>query len=100
MEKAYCVVCGLGQTASNVSKLWHDAGSPGAAREVFVAETVAKRANPLAPLTDAEIRALVAPADGRLVVRDPACRGLELRLVPLHRDYDAPAGGSGGTGTG
>src|SRR3954454_14254719 len=56
-------------------------GSPGAAREMPMAETVAKRANPLAPLADAEIRGLAPPAEGRLVVRDPACRGLELRLT-------------------
>ena len=55
-----------------------------------MAETVAKRVNPLAPLTDAEIRGLPAPAEGRLVVRDPACRGLELRLTaPSSRN---PAG--------
>src|SRR3954454_433330 len=65
-------------------------GSPGAAREMPVAETVAKRSNPLAPLTDAEIRTLAPPAEGRLVVRDPACRGLELRLTaPSSRN---PAG--------
>jgi hypothetical protein len=46
-----------------------------------MAETVARRANPLAPLTDAEIRALPQPVAGRLVLRDPACRGLELRLA-------------------
>jgi integrase len=46
-----------------------------------MAETVAQRANPQAPLTDAEIRKLAAPTSGRLVVRDPAIRGLELRLT-------------------
>ena len=55
-----------------------------------MAETVATRANPLAPLTDAEIRALPQPDAGRLVLRDPACRGLELRLAaPSSRN---PAG--------
>lgn len=55
-----------------------------------MAETVAKRANPLAPLTDPEIRALAPPAEGRLALRDPACRGLELRrAAPSSRN---PAG--------
>ena len=55
-----------------------------------MAETVAKRSNPQAPLADSEIRSLAAPAEGRLVVRDPACRGLELRVAaPSSR---SPAG--------
>jgi integrase len=47
-----------------------------------MAEVVARRSNPLAPLTDAEIRGLTLPGEGRLVLRDPAFRGLELRLTP------------------
>src|SRR3954447_25381594 len=55
-----------------------------------MAEVVAKRSNLSAALTDTEIRALAAPAEGRLVLRDPACRGLELRIAaPSSRN---PAG--------
>src|SRR5262245_43659620 len=32
-------------------------------------------------LTDAGVRSLQAPRNGRLEVRDPACRGLELRIT-------------------
>jgi integrase len=54
-----------------------------------MAEVVARRSNPLAPLTDAEIRAVTLPAEGRLVLRDPAFRGLELRLTaPSARNPD------------
>src|SRR5690348_9248521 len=49
-------------------------------REAAMPEMVAKRSNPLAPLTEAEIRTTRAPAEGRLVLRDPVCRGLELRI--------------------
>lgn len=46
-----------------------------------MAEVLAKRTNPHAALTDAEIRGLALPAERRLVLRDPACRGLELRVA-------------------
>src|SRR5436309_2772058 len=46
-----------------------------------MAEVLAKRSKPHAALTDTELRALAPPTEGRLVVRDPACRGLELRVA-------------------
>lgn len=50
-----------------------------------------ERRNPLTPLTDTELRAIKAPVTGRLVVRDPACRGLALRIsAPSQRH---PSGG-------
>ena len=33
-------------------------------------------------LTDATVRNIQAPGKGRIEVRDPACRGLELRVTP------------------
>ena len=39
-----------------------------------------RRGNPSAPLTVAEVNALKPPPSGRVVVRDPACRGLTLRV--------------------
>lgn len=39
------------------------------------------RSNPKAPLTAAEVGAIKPPTEGRLVLRDPSCRGLTFRIT-------------------
>ncbi len=46
-----------------------------------MADRTIARTNPKAPLTAAEVAAIKSPTEGRLVVRDPGCRGLTLRIT-------------------
>ena len=46
-----------------------------------MADITIRRSNSRAPLTHAEVMAIKPPAEGRLVVRDPSCRGLTLRVT-------------------
>jgi hypothetical protein len=46
-----------------------------------VPDVTITRTNPAAPLTVAEVNAIKPPTGGRLVVRDPGCRGLTLRVT-------------------
>lgn len=45
-----------------------------------MADILLSRRDPKAPLTAAEVAAIKPPAEGRIVVRDPGCRGLTLRV--------------------
>lgn len=44
-------------------------------------DLIVQRSNPRTPLTAAEVAAIRPPAEGRMVVRDPGCRGLALRVT-------------------